>query len=139
MFFSRQKNVFLDKKRIELELLFHRKRMALFPYKTIEILNIFGKLEKNYLAKAKKNILFYKISGLTENVLFFNKVLTINKSKVFTIGIFSTQETLRLSFLNRCYHTFLRGKIIPLYKKEDYFSNFASFIFFSRKDNYVFF
>ena len=139
MLFSRQKNIFLDKKRIELELLFPRKRLALFPYKTIEILSIYGKLEKNYLAKTKKNILLYKVSGLTENVLFFNKVLTINKSKVFTIGVFFTQETLRLSFLNRCYHTFLCGKIIPLYKKQDYFSNFASFIFFSRKDNYVFF
>ena len=139
MLFSRQKNIFLDKKRIELELLFHRKRMALFLYKTIEILSIYSKLEKNYLAKAKKNILLYKTSGLTENVLFFNKVLTINKSKVFTIGIFFTQETLRLSFLNRCYHAFLRGKIIPLCKKEDYSSNFANFIFFSRKDNYVFF
>lgn len=113
--------------------------MALFLYKTIEILSIYSKLEKNYSAKAKKNILLYKTSGLTENVLFFNKVLTINKSKVFTIGVFFTQETLRLSFLNRCYHIFLRGKIIPFYKKENYFYNFASFIFFSRKDNYVFF
>ena len=112
--------------------------MALFFYKTIEILSIYSKLEKNYSAKGKKSILLYKTSGLTENVLFFNKILTINKSKVFTIGIFFTQETLRLSFLNKCYHAFLRGKIIPLCKKEDYFSNFASFIF-SRKDNYVFF
>ena len=63
MLFSRQKNIFLDKKGIELELLFHRKRMALFLYKTIEILSIYGKLEKNYLAKAKKTYSFIKYLG----------------------------------------------------------------------------
>ena len=68
-----------------------------------------------------KNILIYKSSCLTENVIFFNKLLTIQKKKILTLGVSSNLEFPKLGILENNIFLFFKGKLIPFISKDRFF------------------
>lgn len=58
----------------------------------------------------KKKILLWGVSGLSENVVYFNKIITLQRRIPYSIGSFSSDSVFRVSFLNQEMLTVIRGK-----------------------------
>ena len=63
-----------------------------------------------FVLDEKKKILLWGVSGLSENVIYFNKNITLYGRIPYSIGSYSNDYIFRISFLNQEMISLIRGK-----------------------------
>ena len=127
--------------------IFFNKRYAFIKkyreFESFTILSDFFAKKKPYLhisvkkiRQNCKNIFIYKSLVLTENVVFYNKLWTIGKTKKLVLGTASNPESQKLGILNKNLSLFFKGKLIPFCTKGRFYFFFWEVKLFLPEDNF---
>ena len=138
---------FLNKKLIYDFLFLNRKLMfieKILEFESFIVLSSFfyrRKINPVLIKKTRqnnKNVLIWKSCYLTENVVFFNKLLTIQKTKILTLGTFNNLKFPKLGILEKNILPLFKGKLVPFVPKDRFFYFFFKIKEFLREEKVFF-